>query len=237
MNNLHGKKILITSGSTRAYLDAVRYISNKSTGELGREIATEALRLGASVTLLYGSGSLLPETKVGQTSLSVPPDAHPRLTLIEIETFDDLMTALQQKLKNTHFDVIIHAMAVTDYVPERCMDGKMPSEKDEWVIKLVKTPKVIKIIRDLWPEAFLVGFKLEVGKTKDELLQIAKNFRSQTKANLIVANRQEDVANNSHTAYFVNNKGELAGVFHNKKAIAEGLMSEKTYLLNSTPHS
>jgi phosphopantothenoylcysteine synthetase/decarboxylase len=212
------KNILITSGSTRAYLDAVRYVCNTSTGKLGKEIATEALQSGASVTLLYGTGSLIPRTN--------PPQAnHATLTLIEIETIDDLMTALQQKLRNTNFDVIIHAMAVADYVPERCMDGKMPSERDEWVIKLVKTPKVIKIIRDLWPEAFLVGFKLEVGKTKDELLQIAKTFQTQTKANLIVANRQEDVTNNTHTAYFVNKNGEMAGIFHNKKSIAEGLVN------------
>ncbi|MGR3311263.1 MAG: phosphopantothenoylcysteine decarboxylase domain-containing protein [Candidatus Brocadiales bacterium] len=210
MSNLHGKKILITSGSTRAYLDAVRYISNKSTGELGKEIATEALRLGASVTLLHGTGSLIPDTGRG--------------TLIEIETFNDLLTSLQQKLKNTRFDAIIHAMAVLDYVPERCVEGKVSSKKDEWIIKLIKTPKVIKIIRDLWPDAFLVGFKLEVGRTKEELIQIAKTFQAQTNANLIVANRLEDVKHNTHTAYFVNKNGETPCTFHTKKAIAEGLM-------------
>ncbi|HHT9126425.1 MAG TPA: phosphopantothenoylcysteine decarboxylase domain-containing protein [Candidatus Brocadiia bacterium] len=220
---LSRKKILITSGSTRAYLDAVRYISNISTGRLGREIATEALRQGASVTLLYGTGSSIP--LVGAGFKPAPTNAINHLTLIEVETVNDLLTTLQRKLKNTHFDAIIHAMAVLDYVPERYIEGKVPSSgEDEWIVKLVKTPKGINIIRDLWSEAFLVGFKLEVGKTKDELLQIARNFQVQCKANLIVANRLEDINNDRHTAYFVNNKGELTGVFHNKKAIAEGLM-------------
>ena len=222
MSSLHGKNFLITSGSTRAYLDAVRYISNISTGRLGREIATEALRLGASVTLLYGTGSSIP--LVGAGLKPAPTNAINHLTLIEIETINDLLTSLHEKLKNTHFDAIIHAMAVLDYVPEKCVAGKVPSKQNEWVIKLEKTPKIIKIIRDLWPEAFLVGFKLEVGRTKEELLQIARTFQAQTKANLIVANRLEDINNDNHTAYFVNNKGELTGVFHNKKAIAEGLM-------------
>ena len=215
MNGLHGKKILITSGSTRAYLDAVRYISNTSTGKLGTEITTEALRLGASVTLLYGAGSLIPRTN---------KFVHATLTLIEIETVNDLLTCLQQKLKDTHFDVIIHAMAVLDYVPERCIEGKVSSKKDEWVIRLVKTPKVINIIRDLWLEAFLIGFKLEVGKTKEELIQIARTFQAQTKANLIVANRLEEITRDGHAAYFVNDKGEIIGEFQTKKAVAEGLM-------------
>ncbi len=223
MSSLRGKKILITSGSTRAYLDAVRYISNISTGRLGREIATEALRLGASVTLLYGSGSLIPRTN---------KFVRATLTLVEIETINDLLTSLHEKLKDTHFDAIIHAMAVLDYVPEKCVAGKVPSGKNEWVIKLEKTPKIIKIIRDLWPEAFLVGFKLEAGRTKEELLQIARNFQSQCKANLIVANRLEDIKDDNHTAFFVNKEGELTGVFQNKKAIAEGLMKA----ISASPH-
>ncbi len=212
---LTGKNFLITSGSTRAYLDAVRYISNVSTGRLGREIATEALRLGASVTLLYGSGSAVPRTN---------KFVHATLTLMEIETINDLLTSLHEKLKSTHFDAIIHAMAVLDYVPEKCVAGKVPSKQNEWVIKLEKTPKVIKILRDLWPAAFLVGFKLEVGRTKEELLHIARTFQSQCKANLIVANRLEEITNNTHTAYFINNMGDVVGEFHNKKAIAEGLV-------------
>ncbi|MHC4789556.1 MAG: phosphopantothenoylcysteine decarboxylase domain-containing protein, partial [Planctomycetota bacterium] len=47
--DLAGRHILITSGPTRAALDAVRYISNRSSGRLGCRIAVEALRRGARV--------------------------------------------------------------------------------------------------------------------------------------------------------------------------------------------
>ncbi|MEP9411478.1 MAG: hypothetical protein HRF42_08745, partial [Candidatus Brocadia sp.] len=138
MMNLEGVRILITSGPTRGYIDAVRYISNKSTGKLGAVIATEFLKSGASVTFTHGTGSSLPDTSLlekGNVS---------RLTLIETETIDDLLTTIQEKLKNKPFDAIIHAMAVLDYTPERCSNGKIHSNKDKLVVTFVRTPKIIK---------------------------------------------------------------------------------------------
>ena len=55
-----GKHILITSGPTRANLDAVRFISNRSSGRLGRKMALEALGRGAQVTFVAGPDSVVP---------------------------------------------------------------------------------------------------------------------------------------------------------------------------------
>ena len=60
MSLLKKKNILITAGSTRGYLDAVRYITNTSTGRLGSEIALGAMGRGAVVTYIYGADSLFP---------------------------------------------------------------------------------------------------------------------------------------------------------------------------------
>ncbi len=215
---LSNKNILITSGSTRGYLDAVRYITNTSTGKLGREIALEAMRHGAFVTYVYGKDSVFPviENQSGiKTHL---------LNLIEIETNNDLIRTLQVKLKNKKYDVIIHAMAVVDYVPNRTKSNKTPSEKEEWEIKLVKTPKVINIIRKIWPETYLVGFKLEVNKRKDELIKIARSFMKKRKADLIVANDYKTISNNRHIAYLISNDGNTTGQFKNKKEIAKGII-------------
>src|SRR3989337_2547573 len=93
MGNLKDKHIMITSGPTRGYIDAVRYISNKSTGKLGATIATEALKRDASVTFVYGTGSSAPDiTLLGK-------DRTRRLALIEIETIDDLLITIQKNLK------------------------------------------------------------------------------------------------------------------------------------------
>ena len=58
--DLTGKRVLITSGPTRADIDAVRYISNRSSGRLGRSIAIEALVLGARVTYVAGPDAAAP---------------------------------------------------------------------------------------------------------------------------------------------------------------------------------
>ncbi|GAH24748.1 unnamed protein product [marine sediment metagenome] len=76
-------KILITSGPTRGPIDAMRYITNKSTGRLGTEIAKEALNQGARVTFIYGKGSIVPDIK------DVGENLYLNLKLIEIITVSD----------------------------------------------------------------------------------------------------------------------------------------------------
>lgn len=219
MSLLKKKNILITAGSTRGYLDAVRYITNTSTGRLGSEIALEAMSRGAVVTYIYGASSLFPVVK-GRNDIKVS-----QLKLIEIETNNDLIKVLQEKLKNRKFDAVIHAMAVADYVPARAKQSKTSSKKEEWLVKLVKTPKVINIIRITWPEAFLVGFKLEVNRTKDEIIKIARRFLTKSKANLIVANDYKYISRNRHIAYMVTGDRKISKPLKSKKAIAKNIIS------------
>ena len=219
MSLLKKKNILITAGSTRGYLDAVRYITNTSTGKLGSEIALEAMGRGAVVTYIYGADSLFPVIH-GRSDLKAS-----QLKLIEIETNNDLMKVLQEKLKNRKFDAIIHAMAVADYVPARAKQSKTSSQKKEWLVKLVKTPKVINTIRDSWPEALLVGFKLEVNRTKDEIIRIARRFLAKSKSNLIVANDYKYISRNRHIAYMVTGDRKIPKPLKGKKAIARNIIS------------
>ena len=218
MSLLKKKNVLITAGSTRGYLDAVRYITNTSTGRLGSEIAFEAMGRGAVVTYIYGADSLFPVIH-GRSDLKAS-----QLKLIEIETNNDLMKVLQEKLKNRKFDAIIHAMAVADYVPARAKQSKTSSQKKEWLIKLVKTPKVINIIRASWPESFLVGFKLEVNRTKDEIIRIARRFLTKSKANLIVANDYKYISRNRHIAYMVTGDRKIPKPLKGKKVIAKNII-------------
>lgn len=219
MSLLKKKNVLITAGSTRGYLDAVRYITNTSTGRLGSEIAFEAMGRGAVVTYVYGADSLFPVIH-GRSDLKAS-----QLKLIKIETNNDLMKVLQEKLKNRKFDAIIHAMAVADYVPARAKQSKTSSQKKEWLVKLVKTPKVINTIRDSWPEALLVGFKLEVNRTKDEIIRIARRFLAKSKSNLIVANDYKYISRNRHIAYMVTGDRKIPKPLKGKKAIARNIIS------------
>ncbi|NQT83277.1 phosphopantothenate--cysteine ligase [bacterium] len=209
--SLRGKKVAITSGPTRAPIDAVRYISNRSTGALGVAIAEQCLRRGATVTLFHGVGSLLPR-------------AVARLEILEIETVDDLTRALKMELPKGQYDLFFHAMAVLDYVPETESKGKIPSGKDGLTVRLVKTPKVINLIKELSPQTILVGFKLEVGVTKDELAERARGMMGASKSDFVIANDLRTVVKGPHIAYLLDRDGNFRGPFRGKENIASALI-------------
>ncbi len=219
MGNLENKNIMITSGPTRGYIDAVRYMSNKSTGRLGTAIAIEALKREAFVTFVYGTGSSAPDIAL------LGKDYAHRLTLIEIETIDDLLATIQEKLKGKSFDAIAHAMAVLDYAPEKQSEGKITSIQDTLTITLRKTPKVIKQIRTLWPDAFLIGFKLEVDLSRDELVGRAYASMIESGADLVVANNQNEIDRDKHRAYLINSHKEVESRCETKQDIAGDLMN------------
>lgn len=211
MNALSGKKILVTSGPTRVPLDDVRFISSRSSGRLGMEIARELLAHGSAVTFLYGADSMRPDPDEG-------------MRLIEVETVDELIRALEG-LRGEKFDAIFHAMAVSDFAPEDPRKGKVSTQEEEaWEIRLVRTPKVIKLIRGIWPDSILVGFKLEAGQSREVLLERSRELISSSGADLLVANDLTEITADRHPAYIISKTGEVVEVVHTKKEIAARLV-------------
>ncbi len=211
---LRDKKLLITSGPTRAPLDAVRYITNKATGRLGVLIAEEALRRGADVTFVYGRPSQIPVVRGG---------AHDHLTLAAVETVHDLIAVFRRELPRG-YDAVIHPMAVLDFEPAEVRDEKMGSQVKEWVVRLVPTPKAIKLVKELAPKTFLVGFKLEVDKELSELRAIALDFLKRNSCDLVVANDLRQIEGGQHTGHFITPRGEVVQVAVGKEAIARALV-------------
>lgn len=220
---------MITSGPTRGYIDDVRYISNKATGQLGAFLATEAIKRGASVTFIYGISSCIPDCTIpGENNVD-------HLTLIEIETFHDLHVTVKEKINVKPFDAIIHAMAVLDYIPEKHTSGKIASNKDKLTITLVKTPKVIKLLRTLWPHALLIGFKLEVGVSQDELIERAYASLKENHADFVVANNQDEIVGENHRAYVINPRKEVEAQGETKYDVAVKLMDVLSRYWNVKP--
>ncbi len=218
MGSLAGKRILITSGPTRGPLDAVRYITNKSTGRLGVILAQEALSRGARVTFIYGKGSLVPDAD------ELGPEQASSLKTVEIETVPQLLEVMRGELEGEQYGAVLHSMAVLDYVPERCLEEKTRSGQDEWWMKLIRTPKVIKVIKELQPRTVLVGFKLEVNKSEEELIRIAHQSLLTNRADLVLANDLQQIEEGSHVGYIVNPDGEVEGVAEGKEEIARKLL-------------
>ncbi|WP_060976349.1 phosphopantothenate--cysteine ligase [Streptococcus sp. CCH8-C6] len=200
--------ILITSGGTSEKIDRVRSITNHSTGRLGKIIAETFLDKGDQVTLVT-------------TPKAVRPAAHPNLTIVKIENVAELLESLKP-LVHTH-DVLIHAMAVSDYTPvymtgleavaassdmteflnKTNSESKISSQDDVQVLFLKKTPKIISLVKKWNPAIRLIGFKLLVNVTKEELLKTARASLIKNQAEIIVANDLTEISNQEHRAYLV----------------------------------
>lgn len=204
-------RVLITGGPTRAYLDAVRFLTNESTGRLGVELAAAALSRGWDVHYLRGRGSAAPQ--------SVLDPAAGGLTVEEIETVDELLAAVRREVGGRRYDAVIHGMAVLDFVPAKVRPGKT-SSREEWHVRLVPSPKVIALVKDLDPDVFLVGFKLEAGVDEAALLAAARASLAANRAGLVVANTLESVRAGVHEAYLVPADGSPPERVVGKAAVA-----------------
>ncbi|MFP4026531.1 MAG: phosphopantothenoylcysteine decarboxylase [Candidatus Brocadiia bacterium] len=218
--SLDEKRILITSGPTRADIDAVRYISNRSSGKLGSRIAIEAVALGAHVTMLAGPDSIVPEPE------DVSSEEWNRLRIERIETVFDLLQTLENELsKKQRYVAVIHAMAVLDYVPEADHTRKIASGKDRLTLQLSRTPKVIRQIKDWSPRTLLVGFKLEIDESRDRLREIATSLIRNSRADLAVGNNLSEIRDEKHPAIIVNRQGSILAEPGTKSEIAIELCS------------
>jgi len=215
---LKDRRVLITSGPTRAPLDAVRYISNRSSGRLGCRIAVEALRCGADVTFIAGPDSLRPS----MVELSDEERSH--LTELPITTVDDLLGVVERHMFSAERpDIIIHAMAVLDYVPESASTTKTPSGKAEWNVRLMRTPKVVRQMRNWGAHLFIVQFKLEVGVSEGQLREVAIASLWRNGTDLVVANDLQKITETEHPAIILDPDGATLGRPVTKDEIAEQL--------------
>lgn len=190
--SLSGRRVLVTAGPTWVFLDAVRHIGNLSSGRTGLDIARALAESGAAVTLLLGPGRVQPTAEDRE-----------RMEVVPFVTFDDLHGLVRERVGSRGYDALIHAAAVSDYRPVEEAPGKLPSGEEELVLRLRRTPKIVDEVKGLDPGIFLVKFKLEVGRSEAELLEIARESGSRSRAALVVANDLTQIGQERHVAYLV----------------------------------
>lgn len=141
-------KLLITAGPTREPIDAVRFISNRSSGKMGVAIAAAAAKQGHRVTLLYGPG-------VDITAVKDICQCHPFGSSTELKQVLDAHWA-------SH-DCLVMAAAVADYRPIEVSEGKLPREKDKSLtLELRPTPDLVAMaVQSRKPGQKIVAFALE----------------------------------------------------------------------------
>ena len=174
--DLSGKRIVVTAGGTREYLDPVRYISNRSSGKQGIALASAAASRGAHVTLIAANVT--------------EPMPH-GITVIRVETGRELAQEVFAATRTA--DVVIMAAAVTDYAPAHASVTKMKKDANEPVrLELVQTADILQGLshhRDHsgWPK-LVVGFAAETGDEHGSVLDYARTKLAKKDCDLLVVN-------------------------------------------------
>lgn len=162
-----GKRILITAGPTVERIDDVRYITNRSSGKMGYQLAQVALDRGADVTLVSGPVHLEP-----------PKNAR----VVKVESAQQMRNAVFAGLD--HADIIIKAAAVADFTPKEKFDGKIKKSSDGMLLELTRTEDILLSLGKVKGNKILVGFAAEA----TDLLQNAQSKLERKNVDLICAN-------------------------------------------------
>ena len=171
--NLRGKKVIITAGGTYEEVDAVRGITNRSSGKMGLEIAKEAFIQGADVTLITGS-----------IKVHVPKI----FDRIKINSTVEMKSEIIKLIPES--DIFVSAAAVSDFTVEKTYTEKQDkiSSKEDLTLYLKKATKIINIVKEINPNIFLVGFKAEYNVSDEELISLAHKKMESSGADLMIAN-------------------------------------------------
>lgn len=213
-------RVLITSGGTMEYIDDVRILTNVSSGRLGSMIADSFIAAGHDVTYLHSRTAIKPNNY--------------KCKRVEANSVKDVFAAMKEHVPNV--DIVIHAMAISDYYFERDNPTKVSGSDVDAFADFIRenarvSPKIISKIKSWNSAVSLIGFKFTVGQTKEELIEIAKASANRNGCDMVVANDKKQMkAANTHLAFFVKPDGSYEP-FHGKDQIAKGLVKMASSVL------
>jgi len=143
---------LITIGPTQEPLDAMRLLTNRSTGELGTCLAVALAKKGHRVIALRGTGCTASKLPLAQNGVTVAP----------FTTTEDLDHEILRVSRHEQVDIVFHAAAVADFYLPGGGDGKLPSAQ-EITLTFFPTPKLLSSMRGRFPNARIIGWKFAAG--------------------------------------------------------------------------
>jgi phosphopantothenoylcysteine decarboxylase/phosphopantothenate--cysteine ligase len=165
--DLAGVRMLVTAGPTQEPLDPVRYISNRSSGRMGYEIATEAVHRGAHVTLVSGPSHLAP-----------PPGAE----IVRVTTAQEMLDECLARFDAV--DVVVKAAAVADWRPAHASPAKLKKGEAPESIELERTADIAAELGRKKSGQILVAFAAETG----DVVSYGRDKLVRKNADLVVAN-------------------------------------------------
>lgn len=207
--DLKGKKVLVTAGPTKEFIDPFRCLTNPSSGKMGISIANEAIKRGAEVLLITG----VKDINVNQG-----------VKIVNIVSTEDMFNVVKDNFSD--YDIIIKAAAVSDYTPIEVYDKKVKKQEGELEIKFKRTPDILKYIGENKNEnQIVIGFAAET----NDVLEYAKAKIVKKNLDYIVAN---DISNqeigfgsNDNEVYVINKDYDIKKIEKTTKDnIAKGIV-------------
>ena len=210
--NLKGKKVLVTAGPTKEFIDPFRCLTNPSTGKMGISIANECARRGAEVILV---------SSVDNDSIS-----NNNIKKVKITSTNDMFEAVKNNFKDCDF--IIKAAAVSDYTPVQVFDKKVKKQDGNLTIEFQRTQDILKYVGDNKHEGQkVIGFAAET----NNLIEYAKEKIVKKNLDYIVANdiSKKDIGfgSDDNEVYIIDRHNNIKKIDKsNKNNIAKAIVDE-----------
>lgn len=185
------KPVLVTMGSTRGYIDDVRFVTNASTGSLGSEICHELYRRGFETIVACGSARVEPLVY-----------SEKRLTYTNGEMLE---FCLEKSRLGLYAGIFV--AAVLDFIPSTTAKGKISSDQAQLHIEMKRSEKIIsKLNQFIGPK---IGFKLGSNLTQIEMDQLASTYLDRYQLDLIVVNDIKQLSPTDHPARIYRRNGDI----------------------------
>jgi phosphopantothenoylcysteine decarboxylase/phosphopantothenate--cysteine ligase len=198
-------RILITSGPTRQFLDPVRYLTNASSGRMGRALAEAALALGHEVVVVSGP-----------VEIEYPPQAR----VVPVISTEEMLAASAKEFDKC--DGLIGAAAPCDYRPVHVEPHKIPKNGQPIDLHLIETDDVVATLGAKKSRRWVVGFALE---TEDHRLRaLAKLERKY--CDLIISNTPAAISAPDNEVEVLTPAGEvIATIVGSKETVAARILA------------
>ncbi|MDY3059189.1 MAG: bifunctional phosphopantothenoylcysteine decarboxylase/phosphopantothenate--cysteine ligase CoaBC [Fusobacterium sp.] len=186
---LTGKTVLITAGRTEEAIDPVRYISNRSSGQMGYSLAIAARKLGAEVILVSGP-----------TELSQPEGLK---KFIKVRSAQEMYEAAIKEFPQV--DIAIACAAVADYKPKNYSTEKIKKKDGDMTIVLDRNPDILFEMGKIKEKQFLVGFAAET----ENIIENAIGKLKRKNLNMIVANNASNMQKTTNQIRIIKSENSI----------------------------
>lgn len=242
--------ILITAGGTSEKIDEVRHLTNHATGSLGKEIANSLKNEAVNVYYVHGPQAVLPENDAIHffpihsvqdlyntmekllTTISFDYVIHSMaVSDYELDTATNealLSEQIAEKIISEEYKTkeelaqLIKQVLTDSHQSAQPAQKKISSKNDKLILVMKKAPKVISQIKTWQPSTHLIGFKLLVDVSEEELVSVAQDSIEKNKADYILANDLTHIKGDQHIGLFISKQG-IEQRFNTKKEIAQGM--------------